>query len=273
MGVFKSFGFDNDTKKYLDAVAATGGSISYGTAQAVNNFVETCKSSGIWDQMVDVGVFVGNDLNTALVKLKWHPVAGPYLVNGGSNFGSTNYQERGQFGGLSGNGTNTFLNTNLPSFRIGNTSHLAFYLARKNFAEGVTNLYIGAENSANIQTSALGHGNAGTEDVFRWAPTSFGWIGVTRSAGSGLMIGCMDPNTRIQQLYNNNVLIGSGVANSGINGTSNMYIFADNQGGNTVAPLNGIGTFYSIGYGLTAAQSSGLYSAVQGLQSALGRGI
>lgn len=268
MAIWKTYGFDNDTKKYLDAVAVTGGSISYGTAQYVNQFVETCKASGVWDSISECGAFVGDDLNTALVKLKWSAQTSPYLVNNG--FVAADYSATGVAGGLSGDGTSKYLDTTtiLPGV---DSAHLSVY-CRNNVASATAKSFIGTnvtnaqlaimrKDTANALSIAIGTGLA--IPVFTSVPVQGYFLGTRYAPDS-------------------TTLFTSGVSQS--TSSTSLPVF---QGPTLRIPVfarytavatpseytNGLFSFYSIGAGLTTGQALALSQAVLRLQSNLNRGV
>ncbi len=87
---------DPDVAAFYNTIVATGSSISRTSLGAVYNFVRDCKTAGIWNNLIMVAPFVGNDLNGALIKLKYNTSAG--LVN--TAFVGGDYVETGVSGGL-----------------------------------------------------------------------------------------------------------------------------------------------------------------------------
>lgn len=95
---------DSDAASYITAVeTADGQSLEDGVKQAIDEFVQGCKSDGIWSDMTDVVLLAGaRTLDGILVPLK-----GTAPTN--NNFVSGDYSRTG---GLTGNGSTKYLATN-----------------------------------------------------------------------------------------------------------------------------------------------------------------
>lgn len=273
MANWKTYGLDNDTKRYLDAVAMTGGSISYGTAQAVNGFVETCKYSGVWDKLTDVGIFVGNDLNTALVKLKWGAGVTPYLTN--IAFVEADYRERGAYAGLTGNGSTKSLDSQFTFYGTQNPDsiHLAAYI------QGTP--IIGGDDSviSAVTSFALSNGiNLKYRDNslrYQYSPDAGAnsYLGMTSNFLTGFFIG--QGSQAARQVYGNGLILTSATASAGPTTgafSSSFQLFGDTRVG-AAAYWGGCLSFYSIGTNLSSGDANALSMAVNSLQSALGRNL
>lgn len=276
MSNWKTYGFQNETTNYLNAVALTGGSISYGTAELVNGFVETCKASGIWDNLVDVGIFVGNDLNAALTKLKWHPAAGPYLTNVSGNFTAGSYTERGSAGGLTSDGTSQWLTSRVPLNNITPNVHLSFYSTNVQYLAGTSRGLIGVERIANAESLMLGYLAAGAAYQFRYG-TGVQQAAITTPPAPGFFVGTYNSSLGRDELYISGASRGNTPAATppGPILSSNLAIMAINSNGSL--GLNSIPactcTFYSIGTSLTPLQCSGFSQIVQSFQNQLSRAV
>ncbi|TDH20826.1 hypothetical protein EXU57_20745 [Segetibacter sp. 3557_3] len=64
---------------YENRIRLNGGVISASDLQAVNTFVRAAKTNNYWDKIIDLAPLAGQDLNAALVKLKF-PVPGTSLI-------------------------------------------------------------------------------------------------------------------------------------------------------------------------------------------------
>lgn len=275
MSNWKTYGFQNETKNWLNAVAITGSNVSYDTAQIVNGFVESCKNSGIWDNLVDVGIFVGNDLNAALTKLKWHPVAGPYLTNVTGAFSSANYQERGPAGGLSGNGAQ-YLDSRVPLGVMTPNPHMSCYMTNLGYTGLVSKGLLGTERSVNTDSMILGYLNGGSAYQFRYGSGNIQAASVLPPT-PGFILGNYNSSLGRDEIYVSGSLRGTTLVDAVARSYagSNIVIMTINSAGvvtsSSVTPA--ICTFYSIGTSLTPIQQTGFYQIVQGLQTALGRQV
>ena len=99
-----------ETRDYMEIIRANGGGIQVSTLQAVDMFVRSGMDSGFWAKLMEVYPLCGNDLTTALVKLKYTANALLTAVN----MVAADYQETGASGGVAGNGSTKYLNSNFP---------------------------------------------------------------------------------------------------------------------------------------------------------------
>lgn len=269
MALWKTYGFDNDTKRYLDAVAITGGSISIGTAQVVNQFVESLKGVAVWDSILDMGVFVGNDFNTACVKLKWPAGTSPYLISGGG-FAGPFYNEQGVLGGVSGNGAG-FLDTRIPQnmFQSQNR-HMSVY---HNLLPPTTfNCSIGSDDGTSVNTWRIESDNPATTFIYAGSNAA-GGPAIINSITGGLYVGINSaPSTFFVNALGTGTSFNAGVI-SPCTGINTQYILALNRNKTVTDQSRARISFYSLGLSLTPSQVSGFYSAVQQFQSGLGRAV
>lgn len=109
-----------DAQNWINSVYANGGTVSSGTAVAVNTFCNSIDSAGLRDRFIRLNLFCGDNLNAALVPLyrgrglsyttygnrfdisETYGTSGPSLTNI-RNFDDSDYIERGYSGGLQGN--------------------------------------------------------------------------------------------------------------------------------------------------------------------------
>ncbi len=266
---FKTYGFDNDTKTWINNVYATGGGVSYATAQAVNVFVESLKATNVWSKLDDIGLFCGNDLNSALTKLKSTPGLPPYLVNAGG-FASGNYAERGPRAGLAGNGTGTYLETRLDSVGINEVAD----------SFGIYVTYTGAAGAA-FQGNGYNN-NSITFELYTFSSgPAFGFAkgGNNKQSqtqvGTGWYMGAASGNNSGQMSaylgYTNTGTFSLSAIDSGVPAQRLLLFARDNNG--TAQEFVGA-TLGAYVYGkslLTDADNSGIYSAMNQFQKALGR--
>ena len=118
--------FDTDAYTYIRTVTALEGRpLRYNALVAINDFVKGCKTDNNWDKIYTCCLLAGpNTLNGALVPLK-----GTAPTN--NNFVAADYNS---IFGLSGNGLNKYLNTNVSNntLPVGN-SHIAVYNSKLNY--------------------------------------------------------------------------------------------------------------------------------------------
>lgn len=254
-----------ETRQFLDRINANGGSIQAASLEAVDIFVRACQSAGIWSKFYDVGVFVGNDLTSALVKLVVGPGGQQTLTN--MNFVSGDYTETGATGGLSSVGSK-FLNTGVALTALPDAAHLSFYLQEDVSAAGNRSM-IGAL-TATDQFWIGGLNPASTAD-FRWGAVA------TASTAGGLVKGFytgVRESVSSLKLYRDGALANSNSTTITVTRPAlNAYVFGWNSQGAAAASLVGRGSFYSMGSNLDATEVMALKNAVVALQTALGRNV
>lgn len=72
---------DPDVTTYAAAVAAAGGYLPTNQVTALNIFVSALKNLDVWSRITEIGLFLGGNLASAAVKLKY-PVASTCVLNG-----------------------------------------------------------------------------------------------------------------------------------------------------------------------------------------------
>jgi hypothetical protein len=249
---------DAVTLDWKARVIAAGGTALQSTVDAVDTFVRETKASGVWPLLLDVGVFAGDQLAAALVKLKYPAGGQSTLTN--MNFVGGDYTERGVNGGLLGNGATKYLKTGVTP--PAQTGTLGFYV-RTPVAAGY------------LMGSLDDFGAAS----FYWAnaASEFNW-GASLADGTfaGAIVGTSH-DVHAEYIYQNGARIAlrdPGALN--VASTGEIYIFALNDAESGVGPVpeqwfQGRGSFYSIGYALTEPQSASLSTSITNLQTALNR--
>lgn len=102
--------FDSDVTAYFNNIVSNGGTISESSMGSVNTFVLSLKATGLWNNLVEIYPFMGNQLAAALTKLKY--LNTPYCIN--NNFINSDYTETGPGAGIKGDASTKYLNTQLP---------------------------------------------------------------------------------------------------------------------------------------------------------------
>ncbi len=74
---------------YKSRLIQNGGSISNGDSIAIYSFIVASKNHQYWDKLIDVGPLAGNNINSAMVKLKFYNTSFPLIGNAG--FQSADY--------------------------------------------------------------------------------------------------------------------------------------------------------------------------------------
>jgi hypothetical protein len=276
-----SGGYGLDARDWQSRVVANGGSVSATTMKAVDTFCKSIVTAGIRDRFYRLNLFAGSNLNAALVPLFRGPDrTGTQFGNAtdtNTNFVSGDYVETGATGGLTAPASNAtkHLNTGFAVASLPTLSsvHLSVYHRKTNSTAtrdpiGVVEAAAAARyfmrlNAANYSGAFLGDGGNLFNNATAFLP--------------GLVVASRESNTFAAAYHNNASLINS-ASNTASPVSSSWPIFvfgsassasAPNTGALFDAPMMG----YSIGAGLTSAQVSAYYTALQAFQTALTRQV
>lgn len=265
---FRIFGlaaFDPDVELFKNRILVKGATISDPTFSATNQFVVGLKSDGIWDLLLDIGIFVGSNLDAALVRLKIMPSK----PDSYTNYGYTN-SDYSEAIGIQG-GNFKYLDTNINPSEIGFTAGASFYL-REPVMGGSSKVYLGSDtNSSSV--FLLGYLSTGSADEFRFTTTSTA-IKVIQPNTAGFFSGNRISPSLIK-LYKNGASINQNTANENTTflGTNTICIAARNIGSGADLFLDKKYSFSAIHKALNDTQTMLFYNRVQQLQQALGRAI
>jgi hypothetical protein len=247
---------------YFQRIVLNGGTISSISMKAADDLVRALLNANLWWKILDMGLFAGDQLAAAMVKLKY--TTGPgVLVN--NNFVAADFVEQGASGGLHGDGSTKSLRTGLPQNAVGATGHIAFYL-REDFSPGfyecVAGVSVGGDDYLLMQADTSIQTRFGqTQIAIRTDLTRGFWCGGREADGT-------------LSLYKNGLLQQANATPVTPVGTSqDFYVFAKNNNGVPVNYVDRRGGFYCIGQALTAADQASLYGAVQAFQQALNRAV
>jgi len=254
---------DSDAQAFLNAAGIT----DLGQATAVNTLVVDLKAAGIWTKMKAIYPFVGGTATTHKFNLK-DPrdldAAFRLVFNGGWTHSST---------GAKPNGTTAYADTklNVNTALDGTNSHLSYYSRTTVIpGSGKDNYMIGSYDILNSRYYAI--------DIYGAAPNIYAGLGgfvnpidTPVADTRGLFIIKKEANTQ-KAIINNSVIgtktetitvkpnynvgLGAAIYNSGIYGYSTFE-----------------SAFASIGDGLTDAEATAFYTAVQKFNTTLGRQI
>ena len=240
---------DSDAAAFFDRVTTAGGSLSMTEKVAVNTLVLQMKTDGIWTKMKAIYPMVGASAAACAQNLKSSSFTGSF--SGGWTFSSN---------GVTGNGSNGFMETNLSS----NTSltrdsvSLSIY-ARTSGTDGdigdktITGGFCGMFNG----TSFVGYlGDLNNVSVSQ--ANVIGFFTISRS------------NLTQVNFYKNGSALGTNPKNSnaGSLNTGTLVISRANT-----SYSNKQNALASIGDGLTSTEASNFYTAVQAFQTTLSRQV
>jgi len=263
-----------DAADWINRVQANDGTVSTATANAVTNFCNSIDAAGIRDKFYRLNLFCGTGLNACLVPLYRGPIFG------GTQYGNTTDTNNGPFVsgdyaesvGLTKNVLSTkYLDTGLAPEDLASlaTGHIAAY---RGSGAAANQAIIGLRDSGETHYYEL-FKRGDSKHHGAWGGTSLA-LAATESAheDAGLLLVSRTSSTSLT-LYRDGVSIGTQAASIVPAGTDrNWFVFALNAGSPTSLwaidiPVMG----YSIGNGLDAGQAASFNSAMQTLQSSLGR--
>jgi hypothetical protein len=137
--------YDIDVMKYLSNT-----SYNFNGQTAIANYIIGLKADGIWDKIVDHGLFAGqSNFNNIFVKLKGNGT----LSN--NNFTSSDYNSTGASIGLKGDGSSKYLDNLTPISSFGSTANLSYgvYLI-ESLTSNSNDCLIGA-NSIDLNSNSI----------------------------------------------------------------------------------------------------------------------
>lgn len=245
-------------KDYRNRIIANGGTISDASLKAHDEFIKGCKSDGIWDSLLDVGSFAGDNLNSALIKLKFLSSLQSSLTN--FNFLASDYSE---LSGINGGNNKRFDTGFKEDLLFSSDAHLSFYSLSD--VPGNMEREIGTWRIDGIQI------------IIKW------------SDGNSYFR-CFNDETKLESKQNLNPTSGFYFAsrknnNATLSRNSVVYAMANSifqmAGRDATIAVGGAAntytskrfSFYSIGLALDAGQSQAFYQRVQTLQQSLNRAI
>lgn len=254
-----------ETQAFAALIKASASTIKMESLQAIDRFVRDCYNAGIWTKLIEVYPFCGDDLTAAMVKLKNY-FAAPALT--AVNLVAGDYTERGPNGGIAGNGTTKYIDTNFLQSNMGLTAHYSAYI-REAEATGLK-FWIGANTATDFSTlgvfnavltpySIHGGNTVSAQDPANATPAFYA---TDRSAANRL------------DIYKNGVSAANATTvTAAAFGAINMFALARNNNGAAASWSAKKLSFFSIGASLTAAEHVALYNAVQNLQTNLQRNV
>lgn len=262
---------DPDVMTFQTNIRLNGGSISTSSLLAVNTFVLSLKAQNLWTRILDMGVFAGDGLKSALTKLKYDSASTPFM--NGVNLVEADYVERGVTGGVKGNGTTKYIDTRYTGSGgyVYNDAHIAAYVRGVESLSG-SRVIVGRETPGVF--SYLGVVNAGAWEAGVVLGTSApgNYVPQTQTTKLQGFLAVSAFQGISQQYYTQGVKLGTAVNTASSTLAANFFLLADNDG---VSPASLFSTrylqFHSLGKGLSDTDMIALNIAVQTLQTALSR--
>jgi hypothetical protein len=246
---------DTDAQAFLNAAVITNTT----QASAINTLVTDLKTANIWTKMKALYPFIGgtaeqhrwNLKNTAQYKIDWF---------GGGTHGPNGYQPNG----------NSYGNTNLVGTSVLslNSTHISTYLITNS-----TGTYADIGVIQGGGTSYLQLLPKWSDNIFYGQINDANFSDNTVADSLGLFIGNRQSSTGVK-LIKNSTVVTSKTSNSVALPSVPIYLGARNNGNVSVQNYSNRGqAFASIGDGLTDAEATAFYNAVQAYQVALGRQV
>ena len=270
----KKSSFDADAQAFITAAAITNAT----QQTAINSFVISLKSYGIWTKMKALYPFVGGTASSHKYNLK-----DPRDLNAAFRLTFSGGWTHSSNGALP-NGTNAYADTYLIPSTVMSTGgdHLSYY-SRTNSSTNVDYLiggetgppytYLGLVGKRNAVLGVNGRGLYSTSN-----PTSIYWAArqdnISRDT-RGFFVGTSN-GANTYYILNNSILANNTLVNTDLSRLTNKLYVAAYPINNSI-PSN----FYtnkecalaSIGNDLTTTEASNFYTAVQAYQTSLSRQV
>jgi hypothetical protein len=257
-----------DASDWQSRVIANGGTVSTATADAVTAFCTSIESAGIRDRFYRLNLFCGTGLSAALVPL----FRGPSL--GGTQFGNATDTNVGPFVsgdysetvGLTSNSNSKYLQTglNVNAMDTFTTGH--FMVAFGAYpASGAPNL-IGAVDGSDRYLLRLRTDRGFWGGAVATSPSSNNLI-----SANGMATMTRESETELK-LYNGSTSVGTATSSvTPAGGNAEVYVYRTDESLGSFPAYVGNIRAYSIGRAMTSAQVASFYTAMQSLQTSLGR--
>lgn len=246
---------DPDAQAFITAAGITNPT----QQTAINQLVLSLKANNLWTKMTAIYPFVGgtasshsyNLVNPAQYQITWNGT-----VTHNSN-------------GITGNGSTGYGNLNVAPNSIGsqNDAHCSLY-CRNNTATAPFDLYsdnVGETQSFGIILQFGGNG-------FYTKINTNSYTNVANASAVGFYASSRTSST-LTKGYKNGSAIVIGTSTSTGRNAFNLYICARNNAGTADLFSSRNYAFATVGSGLTDADVSNLYTAVQAFQTTLGRQV
>lgn len=258
---------DPDSYAHYQQIILNNGSISANSLNFVDLLIKGLKADGIWDLIIDAGVFAGNNLATSLIKIK-SPFGVPRILSN-NGFIEADFVENA---GLDPGSTNTtkFLDTGVSEAFINPyDSHLSFYSRTAN-GRGIDR-EIGTAQDDSLQL-IIGFG--GTAGYYRSFANNTGIEGTAAIVGTqGFFLGTKTSSTNAAYYKNGVAIATTTTADTNANAfgsDSTISVFRANKAQNSSSKVC---AYYSIGRGFTAAQALAYYNRIQAFQNQMTRAV
>ena len=267
-------GVHPEANAWRTAVVANGGSVSASTMRAVSKFCADIDAAGIRDRFYRLNLFAGTGLNACLVPLyRGQSRTGTQYGNATDTnngpFVSGDYSESS---GLTGNGTNQYLNTgfNVDQLPGAADCHLSSYI-RGTQDIAATRTLVGTmfNGFSDIYRLILTTSGAGTYRLYGELGKAVAVSNTSRpNANGGLMLISRTSTTSLR-LYDDGAFLTQNTGSTAeLTSAVPIFVFARNG---PAEYYNGTMAGYSIGGGMSNAEVTSFYNVMNTFQTALGR--
>lgn len=259
-------GFDADAQAFITAAGITDAT----QKQAINTLVVDMKGYGIWTKMKAIYPFVGGTATTHKYNLK-DPRdldAAFRLVFNGTVTHSAN--------GVQGNGTNGYADTFFIPDNNGltvNNNHLSVYSRTSEAAVGTQFYEIGSGDVVGSVLSSLFTRRSSNLSGFDSGSFTTNRASYTTADGSGFYVGKVNSDLTSKLFRNATQVATRSITNQVSLSSFKNYILGFNENSSSIYYSAKQLAFASMGTGLTDAESSNFYTAVQAFQTTLGRQV
>jgi hypothetical protein len=277
----RATGFHPEAQVWRNAVVEGGGSVSTATLKAVSDFCKAIDQASIRSKFRRLNLFCGTS-DASLVAVRTPLYRGESRT--GTQYGNTldtnvnfvegDYAETGASGGLLGNGSSKYLNTgfNVSDLPGAANCHIASYIRGTQDIASARTLLGVLFNSVTdryrlfLQLSGSSAPNYGIQtELGKAVAVSV----VNRTNTNGGLILASRTSTTSLSLYDDGVsLATTATSTAETTGASPFFVFARNG---PTEYYNGRMAAYSIGAGLSDAEATSYYTALNTFQTALSR--
>jgi len=245
MGFDKAGFGDPDALAFFARVTAAGGSLTNTEKAAVTTLVTTMKADGTWTPMKAIYPMVGASAAACAQNLKSSSFTATFTS--GWTFAST---------GVTGNGTSAYMDSTVNANGF-SSLHYSYYSRTTN----TSGRDMGTESPLPYDLII----SLGGTLYQRFSSSS---IIVANANSNGFYVGTQDA-TNLHRAFRNAVQLGTTQPNIATYNNASIYIGAVNPGYYSARQC----ALASIGDGLTDAQASNFYTAVQTFQTTLSRQV
>jgi len=252
--------YDADAASYLGRILQSGGTLNSTISAATNTLFITLKNDGVYSKLDVMYPMLGATSGSCSINaigtgntMTWAGTGWTFSTSGASSTG----------------GSNTYGNTNfaVSANSLGDMS-MSVYMLNNLVITGSGRNYIGAASSTpryfvigqdGTPKEFYGVNTAGTSTAN--SPQPQGWYGISTTG------------TTSGALYRNGSLVNSAATSTQSTIGQTIYLGAMNSNGTAIQNYQNVYAFAHIGNGLTAAEMSSLYTAVQTFNTSLSRQV